>query len=118
MDDDPYTLLQKGRRLLALEHPHQAAIVLERAAAIEPAKNSIREALARAFYNSGQFGRAREQFAAVVEINPSNAYAHFGYALCLARTGDRAAAIGHLKMARVMRPDSELYREALERLAG
>lgn len=111
-----YALLQRGRRLLAENHPHQAAIVLERAASAEPRKASIREALARAYYNSGQFNHAREQFAEVVAINPSNAYAHFGLGMSLARCGHPSVAIGHLKMAAAMKPDSNVYREALQRL--
>jgi tetratricopeptide (TPR) repeat protein len=116
--EHPYVLLQKGRKLLSENHPHQAALLLERAATAEPRKASIREALARAYYNSGQWRRAREQFAMVIDLNPSNAYAHFGLAMSLARVGDRAVAIGHLKMAITMRPESAVYREALERLRG
>lgn len=116
MPEHPYSLLQQGKRLLADNHPFQAAIVLERAVVIEPRKASIREGLARAYFNSGQFNRAREQFEAVLDINPSNAYGHFGLAMSLARTGKRAAAIGHLKMAMTMRPESTVYREAFERL--
>lgn len=117
MPEDAYGLLMKGRALQSYGHPHQAAVVLERAAAIEPRKASIREALARALYNSGQFSRAREQFEVMLEIDPSNGYAHYGMGMCLARAGDRAAAIGHLKMAVVMSP-STTYAEALERLGG
>lgn len=112
-----YGLLQRGRELLSDGHPHQAALVLERAALAEPAKTSIRETFARALYLSGQTQRAGEEFARVIEQDPSNDYAHFGLALCQARLGDRRRAIGHLKMALVMRPDSEDYQMALRRLA-
>lgn len=118
MEHDPYSLLARGRDLLARGHPHQAAVVLEKAVLAEPRKTSVREALARALYNSGQTERAREQFATVVEIDPSNDYCHFGLGLCHAKTGDLTAARAHLKLAVSMRPDSELYRDNLNRLSG
>lgn len=118
MTEHPYVLLQRGRKLLAENHPHQAAVVLERASEAEPKKASIREALARAYYNSGQWRRAREQFELVIDLNPSNAYAHFGLAMSLVRIGERTTALGHLKMAITMQPESLVYREALERLRG
>ncbi|MGH2767633.1 MAG: tetratricopeptide repeat protein [Candidatus Methylomirabilales bacterium] len=115
---DAYGLLIRGRELLGSGHPHQAAIILERASRMEPKKSSIREALAQALYNSGQTHRAREEFARVVELDPSNDYAYFGLGLCQARMGNRQSALGQLKIAVAMRPDSEDYRRALLRLAG
>lgn len=117
-DQDVYGLLVRGRQFLREGHPHQAAIILQRACRAEPGKASIREALARALYNSGQTRRAEKEFAAAVELNPSDDYAHFGLGLCRARAGRRAAAAGHLKIAVAMRPDSTLYRDVLRRLAG
>ena len=118
MKDDAYSLLMKARQLLTDRHPHQAAIVLERAIVLEPEKTSIRESLARALFNSGQTARAKEQFQIMVDADPSNDYAHFGLALCQAKTGERRAATGHLKIAVAMRPDSEIYRTALSVLGG
>lgn len=115
---DAYTLLLKGRSFLEEGHPHQAAIVLERAALAEPRKTSIREALARALYNSGQTARAKEEFAVVLELDPSNDYAYFGLGMCHARTGHVSQARGQLKIAVVMRPDISYYREALDRLSA
>lgn len=116
--DDAYGLLIRGKELLARGHAHQAAVVLERAVLCEPDKTSIREALARALYNSGHTARAREQFATVLELDPANDYCHFAIGLCHAKSGNLEVARGHLKMAVVMRPESSLYRETLERLAG
>ena len=70
-----YELLQRGHALLDRRHHAQAAVVLERAAALEPRKGSILEALGRAYYNSGQSERARETFEALLEVDPSS---HFG----------------------------------------
>lgn len=117
-EEDVYGLVIRARDLLADGHALDAAGLLERAKAAEPGKASIREALARALYNSGQTRRAEEEFSAAVELDPSNDYAYYGLGLCRARTGDRSAAVGHLKIAVAMRPDVEAYRDALKRLAG
>ncbi len=116
--EDAYSLMMRGRRLLEEGHPHGAALVLEKAVELEPEKTSIRETLARALYNSGQTSKAKEQFQTMVDSHPSNDYAHFGLGLCQARTGERRAARAHLKMALAMRPDSEIYRNALTALGG
>lgn len=115
--DSAYSHLTKGLALLAERRVHQAAVVLERAKTMEPGKGSVREALARAYYDSGRFGLARAEFEAALEIDPSNDYAHFGLALCLERSGEIASARGHVKLAVVMRPEDENYRRALERIA-
>ncbi|GAC1370857.1 MAG: hypothetical protein NVSMB32_15200 [Actinomycetota bacterium] len=116
--EDAYGMLIRGRDLLDRGFAHQAALVLERASALEPDKTSIREALARALYLSGRKLRAGEEFARVLQQDPCNDYAHFCLGLCRAAAGDRSRALGHLKIALAMRPDSEDYRHALDRLAG
>jgi Flp pilus assembly protein TadD len=113
---DVYELLARGRALLARGHPHQAAMVLDRAKLIEPDKGSIREALGRALYLAGRNARARREFAKAVQIDPVNDYAHFGLALSCAKTGQTARAIAHLKLAIAMHPDVDHYRAALDRL--
>lgn len=99
-------------------HPHQAVMVLSRAKLIEPEKASIRAALGRALFMTGRIARARREFAKVVYINPSDDWGHFALALACERTGQRARAIGHLKLALAMRPDAADYQRALRRLAG
>lgn len=116
--EDAYGMLLRGRDLLERGFAHQAAVVLERASLVEPDKTSIREDLARALYRSGRKARAAEEFARVLELDPSNDYAHFGLGLCQLATGNRAQALGHLKIALAMRPDREDYRSTLNRLAG
>jgi Tfp pilus assembly protein PilF len=56
------------------------------------------------------------EFAEALEIDPSNDYAHFGLGLCLARSGERTLAVGHLRLAVAMRPEVDTYRQALERV--
>jgi tetratricopeptide (TPR) repeat protein len=113
-----YELYARGTGLLRDGHPHQAALVLRRATLLEPEKGSIREALGRALYLSGRVAHARREFAKAVQIDPANDYAHFALALACERTGARARAIGHLKLALAMRPGTADYEQALARLAG
>jgi len=114
--DDVYDLLQRGQELLDRRHHAQAAIVLERAARLEPGRGSILEALARAFYNSGQSERARETFEALLEVDPSSHYGHYGLGQSLKRLGRRNEARTHLRVAVALSPGTELYRDALARL--
>lgn len=114
--ESAYELFQRGSRLLAELHPGAAAVVLERALALEPGKASILEALGRAYYNQGQASLAAERFAAIVDADPVAHYAHFGLGLSRKRLGDRVAARRHLRLAVLLKPDSEDYRRALRRL--
>ena len=109
-----YQAFQDGSALLDDGNPHAASVALERARTLEPEQGSIREALGRAYFRTGRFEAAREEFAKAVELDPVNDYAHFGLGLCLLRSRDDVAARGHLRLATVMRPDVEPYREALD----
>lgn len=111
-----YGLLQRGKQLLSRRHHAQAAVLLERAARLEPGKGSIVEALARAYYNSGQHDRAVAAFEELLRIDPSAHYGHFGLGQALKQVGRRDQARAHLRLACAMAPDSKLYRHALSRL--
>jgi Flp pilus assembly protein TadD len=97
-------------------HNAQAAIVLERAARLEPGKASILEALGRALYNSGQHARAAETFTGLLEIDPSAPYAHYALGQSLKKLGRLREARTHLRLAAALSPESRLYRGALGRL--
>jgi Flp pilus assembly protein TadD len=114
--ESAYELLQRGQALIKRRHHAQAAIVLERAARLEPGKGSILEPLGRAFHHSRQFERARETFEALVEIDPSGHWAHFALSESLRQLGRLAEARTHLKLAMALSPSSELYRSAMARL--
>ena len=115
MSESVYSLYEKGHGFLESGHPHQAVVLLERAAAAEPEKGSIREALGRALYMTGSWARAAEEFGKAVEIDPVNHYAHFGLGLAHERSGDGVKAVAHLRLAVAM-DSREEDREALERL--
>jgi tetratricopeptide (TPR) repeat protein len=91
-------------------------IALERARDAAPRHGSVREALGRAYYGAGRPAAAEAEFAEAIEIDPTNDYAHFGLALCLARGGERTRALGHLRLAIAMRPGNPAYRRALSRV--
>lgn len=113
--EDAYSLLQRGQALMHDHHDAQAVVVLERARALEPRKMSILEALARACYDSRQYSRATEAFEAILEIDPSAHYAHFGLGLSLMRLDRHTEARTHLRLAAALHPSSETYRAALRR---
>jgi tetratricopeptide (TPR) repeat protein len=114
--ESAYELLQRGQGLLKRRHFAQAAIVLERAARLEPGKGSILEALGRAYYNSGQHDRSRQTFLAVLEIDPSAHYAHFALGQSLKQLGRAKEARTHLRLAVALSPTSKLYSGALARM--
>jgi tetratricopeptide (TPR) repeat protein len=111
-----YGLFQRARMLLGRRHHAQAAVLLERAARLEPGKGSIVEALGRAYYNSGQHDRAAQTFRELLDIDPSAPYGHFGLGQALKQLGQRDEARTHLRLAVALAPDSALYRSALKRL--
>ena len=112
-----YGLFQRARALLKRRHHAQAAVLLERADRLEPRKGSIIEALARAYYNSGQHDRAAASFRELLEIDPSAHYGHFGLGQSLKQLGQPDRARVHLRLAVALAPDSALYRSALARLS-
>jgi Flp pilus assembly protein TadD len=111
-----YEAFREGSRLLASQNVHAAVIPLERARDLEPGQASVREALGRAYYRTGRFTKAGEEFAAAVELEPVNDYAHFGLGLALLKQGDRVGARRHLKLAVAMRPHQPDYRNALDKV--
>lgn len=111
-----YSLLQRGHELMRMRHHAQAAIVLQRAARLEPGKGSILEALGRAYYNSGQHELSRETFESLLEIDPSAHYAHYALGQSLKQLGRAKEARTHLRLAVALAPGSPLYQGALNRL--
>ena len=114
--EDIYDLFRRGEELIASRHHAQAAIVLRRAARMEPGKGSIVEALGRALYNSGQWVEAEGAFRTLLDIDPSSHYAHFGLAQSLGKRRRTDEARTHLRLAVALSPSSSLYRDALGKL--
>lgn len=97
---DAYEAFTRGHELLRTRDFHQAAVAFQRARRLEPDKASIREALGRAYMGCRDFTRAREEFAAAVELGPTDGYAHFGLAKALERLGDTGLAERHFRLAK------------------
>ena len=116
--ESAYELLQRGQALLTGRHHAQAAIVLERAARLEPARGSILEPLGRALFMSGQLERAGETFEALLAVDPSSHYGHYALGRTLIRSGRVADGRTHLHLAAALAPDSPLYRAAVRRAGG
>ncbi|MFA5800859.1 MAG: tetratricopeptide repeat protein [Thermoleophilia bacterium] len=101
-NESAYELLRRGEAFLRSAHPAQAAIVLERARTREPDRTSIREALGRAYYNSGRYRHAANEFTMVVDLYPTNGYAHFCLGKCGEKLGDELMARRHARLANLM----------------
>ena len=114
--ESAYSLLQRGQALTKSRHYAQAAIVLARAARVEPGKGSILEPLGRAYHHSGQFERARQTFEELLEVDPSAHWAHFALAVTLRKLDRTPEARTHLRLAVALCPSSALYRGALSKI--
>ena len=113
---DVHAWYTTGMELLGKGSPAAAAQVLQRAAEAEPHSRSVREALARAQFDTGRYAEAADNFRVIVEASPSDDYAHFGLGLALARIGDHKAAAEYLALAAAMRPDRKPYTDALRQV--
>jgi tetratricopeptide (TPR) repeat protein len=110
---DVYDWYVRGVELLKARNPAAAAALLEHALRAEPESRNVREALARAQFDSRQFADARDNFAAIVASSPTDDYAQFGMGLASARLGDFEEAVEHLALAVAMRPENKHYLTAL-----
>lgn len=110
-----YDWYMRGLALLDAGDAAAAAQVLGHAADAEPASRSVREALARALYGAGRYADALVAFRHLVNADPADDYALFGYGLTAGRLGDHRDAVEHLALAAAMRPDLSHYGRALRR---
>lgn len=113
-ESEAYLLYKRGVRFLADRHPGQAALLLGRALGLEPGRHSIRESLGRAEYALGRYERAAELFAGILAEAPDDDYAQYALSRCCVALRKPDEARAHLRLARALRPASELYRDAHE----
>ena len=104
-----YDYFQQGKRHLKKGMAAQATVALEKAKRREPNKASIRESLGIAYFRIGRYDEAATEFRAVLEISPTDDYAHYALGRCLEKQGKATEANGHYKLARSLRPSSEHY---------
>jgi tetratricopeptide (TPR) repeat protein len=108
-----YDWYVRGLDLLESGNAAAAVTLLTHAANSEPESRSVREALARAQFDSGLYDEAVVSFSWIISINPADDYAQFGLGLAAAKIGDLNAAVEHLALAAAMRPDITHYSTAL-----
>jgi Flp pilus assembly protein TadD len=104
-----YDYFQQGRSHLKKGMAAQATVPLEKAKRRAPDKASIREALGIAYFRIRRYEEAEAEFRAVLELSPTDDYAHYALGRCLEKQGRKHEANGHYKLARTMRPQSEHY---------
>jgi Flp pilus assembly protein TadD len=111
-DDDmseTYDLFQQGREHLRKGMPAQATVSLEKAKKREPDKASIREALGIAYFRLQRWDEAEAEFRALLELQPTEDYAHYALGRVLEKQGRDQEANGHYKLASSLRPQSKHY---------
>ena len=113
---DAYDNFQEGRRRLKDGMPAQATVVLEKAKTLEPEKASIREALGIAYFRLARWQEAEAEFRAVLELSPTDDYAHYALGRVLEKQGREAEANGHYKLASSMVPGSAQYAARIREL--
>ncbi len=113
---DAYDLFQRGRGHLQQGMAAQAAVALEKAKRLEPNKASIREALGIAYFRIQRWSEAESEFRAVLELSPTDDYAHYALGRALEKQGRDAEANGHYKLASSLSPKSATYAERIMQL--
>ena len=104
-----YELFQQGREHLKKGMAAQASVSLEKAKRREPDKASIREALGIAYLRIQRYAEAEEEFRAMLELSPTDHYAHYALGRALEKQGKDTEANGHYKLASSLRPQNEHY---------
>jgi Flp pilus assembly protein TadD len=113
---DAYDNFQEGRRRLKKNMPAQATVALEKAKRLEPQKASIREALGIAYFRLARWQEAEAEFRAVLELSPTDDYAHYALGRVLEKQGREAEANTHYKLASTMVPASRQYAARIREL--
>ena len=111
-----YDLYQQGRSHLREGMPAQATVALEKAKRLEPEKASIREALGIAYFRLARWQEAEAEFRAVLDLSPTDDYAHYALGRVLEKQGREAEANGHYKLASSMVPGSAQYAARIQEL--
>jgi Flp pilus assembly protein TadD len=110
---DVYEAYQEGRRRLRKGMAAQATVPLEKAKKLEPDKASIREALGIAYFRLRRWDEAEAEFRVVLELSPTDDYAHYALGRTLEKQGRHAEANGHYKLASSMAPGNPQYAERI-----
>ena len=113
---DAYQLFREGQKRLRTGMAAQATVPLEKAKKLEPDKASIREALGIAYFRLQRWNEAEAEFRAVLDLSPTDDYAHYALGRTLEKQGRAAEANGHYKLASSMNPGNESYAARIREL--
>ena len=113
---EAYNLFQQGRSHLKKGMAAQATVALEKAKRLEPEKASIRESLGIAYFRIQRWAEAEAEFRSVLELSPTDDYAHYALGRTLEKLGRVAEANGHYKLASSLRPGSDQYAARIREL--
>ena len=113
---DTYELFQEGKARLEQGLAAQATVPLEKAKRQEPDKASIREALGIAYFRIRDYDRAESEFRALLELSPTDDYAHYALGRCLQKQGRETEANAHYKLAASLQPRSKHYKARIKDL--
>ena len=114
---DAYNLFQTGRTHLAEGRAAEATLALEKAKSREPDKASIREALGIAYFRTRRWAEAESEFRVMLELSPTDDYAHYALGRCLEKQGRDSEANGHYKLASSLRPSDAHYASRIRDLS-
>ena len=114
---DVIELLERARLFRASGDPSTAARYLSEAAGAAPDNRAILTELALAHFQSAALRSAEEAARRLIELDPSDAYAHLLLGRTLARQSRHAEAVPHLRLAAAMTGDAET-RDALAHSLG
>ena len=113
---ETYELFQQGKSHLKQGRAAQATVALEKAKRREPDKASIREALGIAYFRIHRWREAESEFRAMLELSPTDDYAHYALGRCLEKQGRAHEANGHYKLANSLRPGKPDYESRIRDL--
>jgi len=105
---------RSAARLLSAGDPHSSLQVLQPLLDTEQDNRAVLLMAARAAFDSAQLARAEELFGRIVELDPSDHYAHAGLGRTLQRRHRHREAIPHLRIASALSPEP-WYVDALRR---
>ena len=113
---EAYDLFQRASEQLKKGMAAQATVSLEKAKRLEPDKASIREKLGIAYFRLQRYEEAEAEFRAMLELSPTDDYAHYGLGRSLEKLGRTKEANGHYKLASSLRPGTEQYSSRIKDL--
>jgi Flp pilus assembly protein TadD len=113
---ETYDLFQQGKSHLKQGRAAQATVALEKAKRREPDKASIREALGIAYFRIQRWEEAEREFRAMLELAPTDDYAHYALGRSLEKQGKAHEANGHYKLANSLRPGQSDYESRIKEL--